>query len=146
MKLLDKFLDLIYPPKCPFCGEIIEESSPVCSDCMDTIPLIEDETCECCGIPIGEFSYRLCKECNNEKRYFEQEEKLQQAKEKTMQTRDELNDYKIKFQRASITKEEIKAEIEIEVKNDILDRIMKHKGNLSKKTAADIIKNNDIGK
>ena len=81
-----------------------------------------------------------------DRRFLEQEEKLQQAKEKTMQTRDELNDYKIKFQRASITKEEIKAEIEMEVKNDILDRIMKHKGNLSKKTAADIIKNNDIGK
>lgn len=71
MKLLDKFLDLIYPPKCPFCGEILTESIPVCNDCMDTIPFIEDKTCECCGIPIDEFSYRLCKECNSEKRYFE---------------------------------------------------------------------------
>lgn len=71
MKLLDKLLDLIYPPKCPFCGEILEDSFPVCSDCMDIIPLIDDETCECCGTPVGEFSYRLCKECNSEKRYFE---------------------------------------------------------------------------
>lgn len=71
MKLLDKFFDLIYPPKCPFCGEILDDSIPVCGECMDTIPLIEDETCECCGKPVEEFSYRLCKECNSEKRYFE---------------------------------------------------------------------------
>ena len=81
-----------------------------------------------------------------DRRFLEQEEKCNQAKEETRIVRDELNDYKIKFQRASITKEEIKAEIEREVKNDIIDRIMKHKGNLSKKTAVDIVKNNDIGK
>ena len=71
MKLLDKLLDLIYPPKCPFCGEILEDSLPVCSDCMDKIPFIEDKTCECCGRPVDEFSYRLCNQCNSEKRYFE---------------------------------------------------------------------------
>ena len=71
MKLLDKILDFIYPPKCPFCGEILTSATPVCSKCMASIPLIDTSTCECCGIPVDEFSYRLCKECNNEKRYFE---------------------------------------------------------------------------
>ena len=81
-----------------------------------------------------------------EKRFSEQEKEYRQAKEETEQIREQMNDYKIKLHRASITKEEIKAEIEREVKNNIIDRIMKHKGNLSKKTAVDIIKNNDIGK
>lgn len=80
-----------------------------------------------------------------DRRFLEQEEKYNQAKEETRIVRDELNDYKIKFQRASITKEEIKAEIEREVKNDIIDRIMKHKGNLSKKTVVDIVKSEVAG-
>ena len=71
MKLLDKFFDLVYPPKCPFCKEILEDTIPICSECMDNIPLIEDETCECCGRPVEELSYRLCSECNDEKMYFE---------------------------------------------------------------------------
>lgn len=93
-------------------------------------------------ITLDEYKTRLE---SYDKRFFEQEKKLNQAKEETKQIREQLNDYKIKFQRASITKEEIKSEIAEEVKNDIVDRIMKHKGSLSKKTAVDIVKNNDIG-
>ena len=38
---------------------------------MSELPFIEGDTCECCGKPIEEFSYRLCSQCNSEKRYFE---------------------------------------------------------------------------
>ena len=69
--IIDSILDFIFPPKCPFCEEILTEKIPVCSKCMDSIPFIEGNTCECCGRPVEEFSYKLCRQCNSEKRYFE---------------------------------------------------------------------------
>lgn len=53
--------------------------------------------------------------------------------------RDELNDYKIRFSRASITKEEIREEVIKEVKEQIIKDIMEHKGNLSKSKVVEII-------
>lgn len=50
-----------------------------------------------------------------------------------------LNDYKIKFQRAAITKDEIREELIKEVKNDIVLKIKECKGNLSKIKVIDII-------
>ncbi len=69
--MLNKIIDYIFPPKCAFCGKILTEKTPVCSDCMITLPFIEGDTCDCCGAPIEEFSYRLCSNCNSETRYFE---------------------------------------------------------------------------
>lgn len=37
---------------------------------MEALPFTDEESCECCGIPLEEFSYRLCAQCSNEKRYF----------------------------------------------------------------------------
>ena len=31
------FLDLLYPPKCPFCGRLLSDS-PVCAVCADALP------------------------------------------------------------------------------------------------------------
>ena len=39
MKLLDKLLDLLFPPKCPFCQSILETpADPVCPACQKTLP------------------------------------------------------------------------------------------------------------
>ncbi len=56
-----KLLDLIFPPKCPFCGEILEHEMPVCTDCMEKLPFIEGKTCKKCGTALGEFSQDLCR-------------------------------------------------------------------------------------
>ncbi len=66
-----KLLDLIFPPKCPFCGEILEHKMPVCTDCMEKLPFIEGKTCKKCGTALGEFSQDLCRVCHNNKRYFD---------------------------------------------------------------------------
>ena len=69
--MLSKILDFLFPPRCPFCRNILTEKTPVCSDCMERLPFISEDACECCGRPIDEYSYRLCSQCNSEKRYFE---------------------------------------------------------------------------
>lgn len=39
MKLLDRLLDLLYPPRCLICHEFLEPGAgTVCGRCMDTLP------------------------------------------------------------------------------------------------------------
>lgn len=39
MSLISRFLDLLFPPLCPFCHELLEEpGQPVCSRCQSTLP------------------------------------------------------------------------------------------------------------
>ncbi len=40
MKLRERLLNLLFPPKCPFCGRITEESG-VCGRCRSTLPWAE---------------------------------------------------------------------------------------------------------
>lgn len=68
---MKNLLDLIFPPKCPFCAEIPEHNIPVCSDCYGKLPFIEGKVCKKCGTALGEFSIDLCRVCNNNKRYFD---------------------------------------------------------------------------
>ena len=39
MKLLDRLLDLLYPPRCLICHEFLElGAGTVCAECIDTLP------------------------------------------------------------------------------------------------------------
>ena len=42
MKLLDAFLDLLYPPKCPFCGKV-GQARGICPACHKALPWTEGE-------------------------------------------------------------------------------------------------------
>ena len=37
MKLLDHILDLLFPPKCPFCGRVLDRPG-ICPTCEKTLP------------------------------------------------------------------------------------------------------------
>ena len=65
-----KILDFIFPPKCPFCGKILTEALPLCSECADTLPYTGAKTCEICSKPMPDLSYRLCAACHKERRHF----------------------------------------------------------------------------
>ena len=41
MKLLSQFLDLLFPPKCPFCGKITD-SPGICPACRAALPWVPD--------------------------------------------------------------------------------------------------------
>ena len=41
MNLMSVFLDLLFPPKCPFCGKLTETSS-ICPDCQTSLPWAAD--------------------------------------------------------------------------------------------------------
>ncbi len=42
MKLLSSFLDLLFPPKCPFCGKILDAPG-ICPACASALPWVPDE-------------------------------------------------------------------------------------------------------
>ena len=43
IKLFDYILDLIYPPKCVFCGKVIDKSD-ICNDCIKTLPYTKGDS------------------------------------------------------------------------------------------------------
>ena len=52
--------DLLYPPKCPFCGRVVDRGDPIpCPKCRDTLPWVEPgdvcappEGCNACLSPL----------------------------------------------------------------------------------------------
>ena len=40
MKLLSSFLDLLFPPKCPFCGRVLDAPG-ICDACRKALPWTE---------------------------------------------------------------------------------------------------------
>ena len=88
-------------------------------------------------VTLDEYKNRLDR---YEKEFADYEKEFQRCRQETEDVRDELNNYKIKFQRASITKEELRAEAVNDIKRDIVKEIMEHKGNLSKTKAVEIVR------
>ncbi len=68
--MIDKVLDFIFPPTCPFCEEILEDKIPVCSKCLSELPFVPENCCSICSRPIEEFSHHICADCKSEKMYF----------------------------------------------------------------------------
>lgn len=47
MRVREKVLDLLFPPKCPFCQRILDEPrAPVCPDCRPRLPWLEGKAGE----------------------------------------------------------------------------------------------------
>ena len=58
-KVKETILELIYPSKCPFCGEIVSagkkhstEHNGICKACREKLPYIGEVRCMCCGKPL----------------------------------------------------------------------------------------------
>ena len=87
-------------------------------------------------VTLDEYSKRLEK---SEREISSWKDSYTRARRDIKAANDEVNSYKIKFNNAAITKEEIEKEIIDEVKSDIISRINACKGNLSKKAVCEII-------
>lgn len=61
MNLLNRFLDLLYPPKCPFCGRILERGEEgLCSRCQRSLPWTEGHNppVDFCDVSLSPMHYR----------------------------------------------------------------------------------------
>ena len=43
MRIGEELLDLLFPPKCPFCGRLLEEKAPLCPACQRELPWLRGE-------------------------------------------------------------------------------------------------------
>ena len=87
-------------------------------------------------VTLDEYSKRLQIAKTELQRERERTEKARQEADKC---RDLVNSYKIQFNNAAVTKEQIKDEIISEVKNGLIEQISNCKGNLSKTIVREII-------
>ncbi len=63
---LQMLVELIYPPRCLGCGEMVESEFGLCPSCWRDTPFIGGLTCESCGTPLpGQADgYRIdCDDC-----------------------------------------------------------------------------------
>lgn len=49
-------VDLLFPPTCPNCTEMVDQAASLCADCWRQITFLGDPLCACCGLP---FEYDL---------------------------------------------------------------------------------------
>ena len=68
-----------------------------------------------------------------------EQERTARARQETDKYRDLVNTYKIQLNNAALTKEQIRDEIISEVKNGLIEKIIRYKGTLSKQKVREII-------
>ncbi|MEL6642848.1 MAG: ComF family protein [Pseudomonadota bacterium] len=52
---LQKVMDLLYPPQCVLCRDLVDHGGPLCAHCWADTPFITGPVCDACGTPlIGE--------------------------------------------------------------------------------------------
>ena len=64
-------LDLLYPPKCVFCRDILRlgKEEGICRTCSEEIEYITGEICPMCGKPVGK-PIKACHECRSFESFF----------------------------------------------------------------------------
>ncbi|MHA1540369.1 MAG: ComF family protein [Alphaproteobacteria bacterium] len=70
---LNRFVDMLLPPRCFSCGTFVVEHHSVCGECFEKIHFIAAPLCEICGLP---FSYdvedeTICGACAQKRPLFE---------------------------------------------------------------------------
>lgn len=70
MKIIDKILDVVFPPNttCLVCGGELNHNKDIeiCEDCLKLLPFITEPSCIVCGAPIKSMA-KVCNYCQNHK-------------------------------------------------------------------------------
>ena len=72
MDIRKKLVDLVYPPRCPVCDDILQPGRTlVCDICLKKVSFVTAPTCPKCGKPVEEQG-ELCFDCQNLEHVFDQ--------------------------------------------------------------------------
>lgn len=72
-RFINMIPDLIFPPRCPVCNEIISEGGRlICSECEDNISYVEEPYCMKCGKPVPADDIEYCNDCISKKHKYEE--------------------------------------------------------------------------
>lgn len=71
-KIVRECISVLYPKRCPVCGEIIPIGrGSVCKDCYKELPFIEGPRCMCCSKEIASWEEEYCYDCSKKDFSFE---------------------------------------------------------------------------
>lgn len=56
-------LDLVLPPRCPGCGEIVDALHSFCAECWAGLRFLGESGCQSCGIPLAATDAETCAGC-----------------------------------------------------------------------------------
>lgn len=72
-KILRRLTGLLYPRRCPLCGEILSRKEKlVCEACRPLAELIDEPFCLKCGKPLANPRQEYCRDCVKNQRHFDQ--------------------------------------------------------------------------
>lgn len=64
IKIIDGFLDILYPRRCPVCDDIVlPKGAMVCNKCADAFTTIKGGFCLKCGKPLKDEGRAKCDDC-----------------------------------------------------------------------------------
>lgn len=67
----EMFLSVIYPVKCPFCGDILGgKRISSCRTCERKLPFVKEPRCYQCGKPIDSSEEEYCADCRRKKHNY----------------------------------------------------------------------------
>ena len=72
-KITSYILDLLFPPRCPGCDELLypeEKAQGFCKNCIGKIERVGDVCCVKCGKPLRFAQEEYCHDCRKKKHYF----------------------------------------------------------------------------
>lgn len=70
-EILSPLLDLIYPPSCPICQElIIPKGLKACEPCKDKLTIISEPRCKKCSKPIEQEEEEYCSDCEHKNFHY----------------------------------------------------------------------------
>lgn len=67
-----RILDILYPPVCPFCGEVQKPGTGICPSCRKMLPDVREPRCMRCGKPVGSEEEEYCRDCTRRRYAFDQ--------------------------------------------------------------------------
>lgn len=63
--------DMIFPPRCPFCEDIVAKLGMACRECREKLPYIKEPSCKRCGKPIWDEETEYCEYCRGRSFYYQ---------------------------------------------------------------------------
>jgi len=70
-KSIEKILNILYPPTCPICGEILKINNyQVCKECKKKIKYIHEPVCKKCGKQLLVEEQEYCYDCSRREHVF----------------------------------------------------------------------------
>lgn len=70
--MFKEILDIIYPVRCPLCGEIVlPKGKKICPSCREKLPYIQEPKCMKCGKPLEQEEKEFCNDCDRKTYHFD---------------------------------------------------------------------------